>query len=245
MIAIAGRGNVGSHLAKAFSAVTDMIEIDPRLREAELPANADLIIIAVSDSAIAEVAGRFAAALPERAGKVPVLAHTSGSVPIDALEAWPGPKGVIYPMQTFSKGRALDYSDIPFFIEGDCAATESMLIDTARLVSGKIKVADSRRRGVLHLGAVFACNFANALWGIADDILKEEGYCIQDLLPLIGETAAKLEEMSPAEAQTGPAVRGDFNVMARQEEELKERPLEAEVYRLLSQVIINAKDNTK
>lgn len=243
-VAIVGRGNVGSHLARAFAPVADVITLDPHQPQVHLAADADFIILAVSDSAVADVAGRIADLWPaeeqSRAINVsrPVMAHTSGSVSVDTISAWPGARGVLYPLQTFSKDRELNYSTIPFFIEGDTPATETALAALAGLISKSIRHADSDHRAILHLGAVFACNFANALWGIADDILSRGGYTIQDMLPLIGETMAKLETMSPRQAQTGPAARGDLEVIARQEKALEGLPVEREVYRLLTEVIM-------
>lgn len=247
-VAVVGRGNVGSHLGRAFTDVADVITLDPHQPQVMLAADADFIILAVSDSAVAEVAehitGLWAPEDEPGAEYVsrPVMVHTSGSMSADALSVWPGARGVLYPLQTFSKDRGLDYSRIPFFIEGDTPDTEEALAGLARLISKTIRHADSERRAILHLGAVFACNFANALWDIADEILSEGGYTVRDMLPLIEETVAKLETLTPRQAQTGPAARGDMGVIERQEKALVRRPVDRAVYKLLTEVIMKHKD---
>ncbi|MDE7159962.1 MAG: DUF2520 domain-containing protein [Muribaculaceae bacterium] len=238
-VAIVGRGRVGSHLSRAFGAVAQVTQVNPHSPEDTLPENVDYIIIAVSDDAIGEVAGRMTELwrAGKGSGKFPIMAHTSGSVPMGALSIWPGETGVLYPLQTFSKDRELNYNDIPFFIEGSAPETAEALENLARLVTGNVHGADSELRAGVHLAAVFACNFANALWTISDDILRQQGYSIRDMLPLIRETVEKLESLPPREAQTGPAARGDREVMARQERALAANPRLSEIYRLLSDYI--------
>lgn len=230
-VVLLGQGNVAYHLAQAFSLCggCEVIHIDSHQPEL-VPADADFVIIAVSDAAVGEVA----AGLPETRG---VVAHTSGSVPAAVLSA-PGRRiGVLYPLQTFSRDRALDYSAVPFWTEGDTPETEAALQDLARRVSTHVAHADSERRRGLHLAAVFACNFVNGLWDVADSLLRRCGSDLSVLRPLIAETLAKLDSLSPAEAQTGPAVRGDVAVMRRHMEMLSDDPRLRDVYGLLSDLI--------
>ena len=98
-------------------------------------------------------------------------------------------------------------------------------------------MADSQQRAQLHLAAVFACNFANHMCTLADDLLKEAGLPFEDLLPLIDETTAKLHDMPPAEAQTGPARRGDKKIQQQHIEKLDDA--KARIYQLISDSIYN------
>lgn len=236
-IAVIGRGNVATHLMKALSPVAETVQVSPRTLE-ELPADADIYMISVSDDAIGEVEGK----LPELNG---IVAHTSGSVPMDILRSENRRIGVVYPMQTFSKTKPLQYDRIPFFIEGDSEETTELLEKIPALIGARSVRAGSELRKRIHISSVFACNFANHLWAIADDILREAGLDFEILRPLLEETIDKTSYLSPAEGQTGPAVRGDRKVMdshiAALESEGRER--EAEIYRILSDNINRYREN--
>ena len=164
-------------------------------------AEADIYLIAVSDRAVAEAA----ASLPIPAGAV--VAHTAGSVPLEALPGQPVRRAVFYPLQTFTKGREVDFSQIPVFLETD---------DEALRLSRTVIWADSACRAKAHLAAVFACNFVNHMYAVAERIAGSAGLPFDVLKPLIAQTAAKaLDAASPADVQTGPAVRNDTGTRAR------------------------------
>lgn len=211
--------------AIAMAAGCDFVEMGNEV------AQADLYIIAVSDRAVAEVAE--AMELSEEA----IVVHTAGSVELSALGR--GRRGVFYPFQTFTAGRAIDLSDVPIFIEGSDEATTAALEAFAEQLSSKVYRADSHRRREIHLSGVWACNFVNALYGVAADVLHErEGLSFEVLQPLILETAHKAAEaVHPAAVQTGPARRGDSEVMARHEAMLTDKPELQEIYRLISEEI--------
>jgi predicted short-subunit dehydrogenase-like oxidoreductase (DUF2520 family) len=211
--------------AIAMAAGCDFVEMGDEV------AQADLYIIAVSDRAVAEVAE--AMELSEEA----IVVHTAGSVELSALGR--GRRGVFYPFQTFTAGRAIDLSDVPIFIEGSDEATTAALEAFAEQLSSKVYRADSHRRREIHLSGVWACNFVNALYGVAADVLHErEGLSFEVLQPLILETAHKAAEaVHPAVVQTGPARRGDSEVMARHEAMLTDKPELQEIYRLISEEI--------
>ena len=251
-ISIVGTGNVATHLYKALSEIPtsvcgngthdqaipsapDITLVNSRTLEG-LPDHSDVILIAVKDDAITEVAARVS-------GKASILAHTSGSIPIEALKGYAENYGVFYPLQTFSKDKELDYKEIPFFIEGSSKSAADMLTSLASLISKNVYEADSDKRKRLHIAAVFACNFANHLVGIADDILKENGMDYTMLLPLLKETIGKLYLLPPSMAQTGPAVRNDTTVMKAHEEMLTDNPEYLGIYRALSQSIIDQHAN--
>ena len=145
-----------------------------------------------------------------------------------------GLHGVIYPMQTFSKERPVDFSQIPVFIEANTPAALSVARSLAQSVSTRVTELSSDQRRYLHLSAVFACNFANHCYALAAQILEQHGLSFDVMLPLIDETAAKVHTMHPADAQTGPAVRFDENVINAHLQLLDVQPRLQEVYSLLS-----------
>lgn len=250
-VAILGRGNVASHLKRALSPLApdiETIQCDPH-RPGETPADADFVIIAVSDSAIPGVAS----GLPS--GLKGIVVHTSGSVPMSTLKvvskshqeadrvdevrrSSSDPRiGVLYPLMTLSKDKEIDYTRLPLLTEGDSPETLKAIDSLASLITRQVSHADSDDRARLHLGAVFACNFTNLMCRIASDLLVERGLDLQMLLPLVEETVAKLRTMDPREAQTGPASRGDTEVMRRQYEVLASHPDYRDIYALLSHAI--------
>jgi len=198
----------------------------------EIRPEADVYIFALKDTVLEEVASK----MPHNKG---LWVHTSGSMPMNLFAPYKESYGVLYPLQTFSKTKEVDFSLIPFFLEGSNEKVLDNLERMVNILSPFIYWVDSEKRKRLHLAAVFACNFTNHLYSIADEIIRETGIPFSVLLPLIQETAAKVQELSPLEAQTGPAVRYDQNIINRQIEMLKDHPEFQEIYRLLSQSIFH------
>nr|WP_302151760.1 Rossmann-like and DUF2520 domain-containing protein [uncultured Alistipes sp.] len=247
-VVIVGSGNVAEALARALPASgAELCQVFARNRERgprvaalggttwtadpDRLVEADLYLIAVSDRAVGEVAASLR--LPDGA----VAAHTAGSVPLDALEAFPR-RAVIYPLQTFTAGRAVDFARVPLFLEASDKGTYQAVERFARRLSSQLYPADSKRRGILHLAGVLACNFVNALYAAGERTLAREGLPFEALRPLIAETAAKaLAAPSPAAVQTGPAVRGDLPTLERHRVLLAEEPLLLEIYNLMSRYI--------
>lgn len=247
-VVIVGSGNVAEALARALPASgAEFCQVFARNRgrgprvaalggttwtaDPDRLAEADLYLIAVSDRAVGEVAASLR--LPDGA----VAAHTAGSVPLDALEAFPR-RAVIYPLQTFTAGRAVDFARVPLFLEASDKGTYQAVERFARRLSSQLYPADSKRRGILHLAGVLACNFVNALYAAGERTLAREGLPFEALRPLIAETAAKaLAAPSPAAVQTGPAVRGDLPTLERHRALLAEEPLLLEIYNLMSRYI--------
>ena len=232
-IQIIGRGNVASHLAKALSPHVKAEIVNPHTLEG-LNQDTPLTIISVTDDAIQEAAHRIS-------GKSGIVCHTSGSKPMQLLEGTAEHIGVFYPMQTFSKNVALDYSEIPFFIEGDCPETAGTLKSVASLISGNVRECTSQSRRLLHIAAVFCCNFPNHLYAIASEILKDEEMDLSVMLPLIKESAGKIiNGNEPSKVQTGPAARNDRRTIAGHMEYLQEHhPDYADLYARLSESIIH------
>ena len=247
-VVVVGSGNVAESVAMAVAdsfalelkqvvarnavraeAVAQMAGCDwcSDLGEAE---DADLYIIAVSDRAVADVA----ASLRCREGSVVV--HTAGSVEMDALGD--GNRGVLYPFQTFTAGRRVDFSAVPLFVEGSDTATQEHIYGVAQLLSRRVYRLGYERRREIHLTGVLSCNFVNALYAMAADRLSEHADLPFDVLrPLIEETARKAVEADhPRHVQTGPAVRGDRSVAERHMAMLGEGD-KSEIYKLLTEYI--------
>lgn len=145
--------------------------------------------------------------------------------------------GVLYPMQTFSKQRIVDFKVIPCFIEASDVSAKSILQQLCDSISDRVYELSSDNRKYLHLAAVFACNFVNHCYEISSGILNKNDIPFDVMLPLIDETAKKVHEMKPKDAQTGPAVRYDENVISRQMQLLNGTPLNKEIYQLMSKSI--------
>lgn len=192
----------------------------------DLPA-ADLYLVAVKDDALPEVAQQL------KVGSG-IVAHTCGSMDMDVLQNTSGSYGVLYPLQTFSKTRAVDISQVPFCIEGCDEETTSKLDFIARSISSNVHFINSEQRRVLHVAAVFACNFTNHMYALAENILQQRHIPFNILLPLIEETAAKVKDHSPHEAQTGPAARGDQGIIQKHIELLKDNETVQAIYKLVS-----------
>lgn len=194
-------------------------------------ADADFYIIAVSDRAVAEVAESL------RRPEGSIVVHTAGSVSIEALGE--GLCGVLYPFQTFTRGRRVAFQEVPLFIEGCNADVEQRIRDFADMLSMRVYCADSVRRREVHLAGVLACNFVNALYSMAADRLAQSEELPFDVLcPLIEETARKaVEAEHPRRVQTGPAVRGDRAVAERHIAMLDGEPLKQDIYKMLDEYI--------
>lgn len=226
-VVIIGSGNVAESLAQAVAkSGLQLVQVFARnavraqevarlagcgwaARSEEL-AEADIYLLAVSDRAVAEVAA--ALPIPEQAA----VAHTAGSVPLEALPAKFARRAVFYPLQTFTQGRRVDFSELPVFIEASTPALQAELETFARRIARQVFYAGSARRAQLHLAAVFVCNFVNHMYAVGERLMNDAELDFALLKPLIAETAAKaLDAASPAAVQTGPAVRGDRSTQER------------------------------
>lgn len=198
----------------------------------QLDRTADLYLIAVSDRAVGEVASQLP--IPEGA----IVAHTAGSVPLEALPERFERRAVFYPMQTFTRGREVDFAQIPIFLEASSPAWGAELEAAARALSRHVIWADSAQRAKVHLAAVFACNFANHMYTIGEEVVRSAGLDFGVLKALIAETAAKAcDARSPRDVQTGPAVRNDLPTLERHLRLLDEKPALQEIYQQISKNI--------
>ena len=172
---------------------------------------ADAYIISIKDDAIAGVIDQLAEGRAEA-----VFIHTAGSVSIDIIARRVSHAAVLYPMQSFTKGRNLDFATIPCFIEATDSKAQNCVTELAESISHEIHPLSSEARKKMHLAAVFASNLANHCYRIAEKIATKEGLDFKLFTPLILETAQKALLMSPRQAQTGPMVRNDVQVMQMQ-----------------------------
>ena len=229
-VAMIGRGRVATHMSKALlKAGNGVVSVNSRTLE-ELPQDADVYIIAVKDSALQDVIRQLTNLLKTK-NDAPLIVHTAGSMPLSVFEGYAENGGVFYPMQTFSMEREVDFREIPLFIEGK----DKRIRELAESISEHVYELSSDDRKYLHLAAVFACNFANHCYTLAAEVLEKKGLPFDVMLPLVDETARKVHELHPKEAQTGPAIRGDKNVMAAQAALLDSR-MKA-IYTLMSESI--------
>ena len=198
-ILVVGTGNVGTHLYNAFSKVDNINVIQINSRKLDTIHKVDITIIAVSDDAIAEVSSKI---------DNDFVVHTSGSVSLNNLKN-KHRKGVFYMLQTFSKDKEIDFSEVPFCLEAENEKDYQLLETLAKLIGKKTFSINSEQRKTLHVAAVFVNNFTNHLYKIGNDICNKNNVPFEILQPLIKETASKIVELSPEKAQTGPAVRND------------------------------------
>ncbi|HLA55124.1 MAG TPA: Rossmann-like and DUF2520 domain-containing protein [Flavobacterium sp.] len=245
-VSIIGSGNVAQHLMKAFAksgavdllqvfsrkpeTISDLISADKIIDDFNALSQADLYIIAVTDSAIAAVSQQ----LPFT-GRLVV--HTSGSLSADALDS-KNRRGVFYPLQTFTKNKDVDFKMIPICLETENKSDYEVLEHVAKTISGNVFPIDSTQRKALHVAAVFVNNFTNHLYKIANDICTENNVPFDILKPLIAETADKVMVLSPKEAQTGPAKRNDTNTIDAHLAFLSNGNLQP-IYKILTQSIID------
>lgn len=256
-ISFIGAGNLATHLAKALyfaghdiievysrtmesaSALASIVEASPTDNVETLGRDADIYILALKDSVLSDIIPPLCHGREDA-----VFAHTAGSVSIDVFKGYARRYGVIYPMQTFSKSRYVDFSVIPVFLEASDTDTLHTLESLATSVSDDVRLLDSPSRRYLHLAAVFACNFANHCYALAADMVEKSGMTFDCLLPLIDETARKVHQLPPHKAQTGPAVRFDRNVIDAQSHMLDSSPIAQQIYNIMSESIHQkSKDN--
>ena len=247
-VSIIGTGNVATHLATALRAsgvtinqvfgrnqnnlnsLAKKVSANPISSLLELDTeNVDAIIISVKDDVIEEVANQLTTSNA-------IFAHTSGTVGIEALKNHQN-RGVFYPLQTFSKSKEMDLSDIPFCIEGNDRSTKLSLLNLATVLSNDVRFVDSNTRKSLHIAAVFASNFSNHMLAISDKLLKESGQDLSILKPLVTETISKAFSSNPVQSQTGPAVRDDQEVIQHHLAQLENEPLQKDIYALISESI--------
>lgn len=229
-ITIVGTGNVACNLQHAFRLNGVSVNMVTSREGLDSLPEADVFIYAVRDEALAQVVAQVHA--PQA-----LHVHTSGTMPLSVFGADKPHAGVLYFFQSFSKARLIDdFRSIPVFIEGSTLDDVTAIYTLAQTLTSHIYETTQAERERLHVAGVFANNFSNLMYSIAADLLQNTTIPFQVLLPLIDQTAAKVHTLSPREAQTGPARRGDTAVMQHHLSLLSSEQ-EREVYRLLSAMI--------
>lgn len=200
----------------------------------KLSTDASVYIIAIKDDAIEAVAKQLKL-------KDKIVVHTSGSVSVNVLKNCSKNYGVFYPLQTFSKSKTAEFKTIPICIEASNTSTSTTLQYFAKSISGNVQKVNSDQRKKIHLAAVFACNFSNHMYAIAEALLKKDKLSFELLKPLIEETAGKIKDNHPKDVQTGPAMRKDKKTMEAHLKLLsKEKDLQ-KIYSILSESIMKIK----
>lgn len=245
-VTLIGAGNVAQHLISTFLTATgiEIVQVYSRNSTTVIPGigvdkivsnysdlkEADVYIIAVSDDAIASVSSQ----LPFENR---LVVHTSGAAPLDALND-NNRKGIFYPLQTFTKGKQVDFKTIPMCLETVEPHDYFIVENVARAISDDVHAINSHQRKALHVAAVFVNNFTNYLYQLGHEICIENHVPFDILKPLILETAEKLLTLSPKEAQTGPAKRHDVSTIQAHESFLSNEN-QSTIYKILTQSIQN------
>lgn len=246
-VVLIGAGHMAHHLGRALkrsnNKLVKLINRTPENGErlafelgcafstdlSDIPAEAEVVIIAVKDDAIKQVADQISCSGI-------IVSHTSGSIPMSALESSSDKIGVFYPLQTMHMDTEVDMTEVPFCIEGNSKWNEGVLLELARSISENVQVLSSEQRKISHVAAVFACNFTNHFYALSEEILEKNGMSLDILKPLIKKTAANIVTNPPKSLQTGPAKRKDAKVMQEHMEMLS--PELKKIYSDVSESII-------
>ena len=251
-ISLIGAGRVATHLGRVLlkrgheivqvysrdvnhaEALASGISADAVSEIAQLNTDIDLAIIAVSDQAISQVIEQLSNVL-----KDVLIVHTSGSTNLSVLTQYHSRSGVFYPLQTFSLEREVDWANTPLFVEAVESQDLKFLNTLAQSLSQRVYQYDSEQRLSLHLAAVFACNFSNYCYDMAKQVVDAKQVDFSLLYPLILETAKKATEYDPSQVQTGPAMRGDQNILNMHQQMLVDSGREdlQQCYQMMSEQI--------
>jgi predicted short-subunit dehydrogenase-like oxidoreductase (DUF2520 family) len=251
--AIIGSGNVATHFAIALDknghqvlqvysrgftnaqTLAQKVGANAITRLSQIHSSVEVIIIAVNDDAISIVLNDLNTYFPQ---KNPIIIHTSGTLPITILSATAKNYGVLYPLQTLSKNVEINFLNVPIAVEANNEETQQTLLQIANSISNLVYTINSHQRKTLHIAAVFACNFTNYFYAIADNLLQQNHLNFDMLKPLIVETVNKILTNSPQQVQTGPAQRNDKGTMNNHLSALSQHPQYQLLYKLISDGIV-------
>lgn len=226
---------VYSRTEQSAKILADRLSVSYTTSIDQLMQGADVYIISLTDTALSQLAPQIVQVCGDA-----LIVHTAGSLNMDVLSC--ARRGVLYPMQTFSLERIVDFQQVPVFIEASTPADLQLLRSISESISSSVYTLSSDDRQRLHIAAVFCCNFTNHCYSIADSLLSQMGVPFSVMLPLIDETAQKVHFMAPRIGQTGPAVRGDKVVTNRHQEMLKDNPDWQRIYEIMSRDIEKEKN---
>lgn len=200
--------------------------------EPDFPDSTDVIIVAVPDHKLLSVLNTL------KCKPGTIVAHTAGSFGLEVFSEIIEHQGVFYPLQTFTKGRNVNFRKVPLLIEASDSITSATLDEIAKSICDKVYFTDADHRKMLHLAAVFVSNFTNHLLTLGKEVSQKAGYQFEILEPLIAETISKAIAIGPENSQTGPAIRNDRNTMEKQIDLLSFSPELQELYKVVTQSII-------
>jgi len=248
-----GAGNVSTHISRHFLSAGHRIScVYSRTEKSanqlagelgvpgtsiitEVPADADFYIVAVPDRAIRETAGQFRHCRG-------IWLHTAGATSMSSFEEIFEHHGVLYPLQSLSRSRPLEPSQVPCLVEGSSPELTATLMKLASSVYDSVVAVDSETRLAIHLAAVFANNFSNHMVHIAEQLMTAKDVDPEVLLPLLQETLEKIKAVGPASGQTGPAIRGDRETMDKHTELLRDHPEWEKLYTFISRDIQRSRE---
>ena len=248
-IAVIGTGNLAFHICNVLKKEgfnlqliigrnkTKVAEIGKKFKVSYtnqislIPENIDLIFVCVKDDAVEEVIKSIKTDVSNR-----IIIHTSGSLAIDVIKKKTKNAGVFYPVFSFNKNRNVNFKKIPVLIETSKGKAQQTISKMAQIITDNVISVNSEQRKKIHLAAVISNNFVNYLYTVAEDFLKENKLPFNLLVPLITDAALRLQDNQPSKMQTGPALRGDKNILNKHLEMLKNKEI-IKIYTLLSKQI--------
>jgi predicted short-subunit dehydrogenase-like oxidoreductase (DUF2520 family) len=203
------------------------------------PDSTDIIIVAVPDHRLKGVLETI------RCRTDALIAHTAGSFGLDVFPEQVNHRGIMYPLQTFSVGRDVSFLDLPFFLEASDEHSSEILKNMVNSIGGEVHFVDTVSRKMLHLAAIFVCNFTNHMITEGKRISDRAGFSFEVLKPLINETISKALAIGPDNAQTGPAIRNDSNTIEKHLDLLSFSPELQNLYKEITGSIVEYyKDKT-
>ena len=260
-IAIVGPGRLGSALAMALrKAGYSIAGIQSRnsaastRRASKLAAmvgsrviswpsrfNADVVWFCVPDREIANV-GREWAAPGEWKGKIAF--HSSGALSsqeLDPLRQRGAAVASVHPLMTFVRKSTPSLSGVAFGIEGDAAAVR-MARRIVRDLQGEAFLISRKNKAAYHAWGAFASPLLIALLVAAEQVARAAGLSTaaarKKMLPILRQTLSNYAKFGPAEAFSGPIVRGDSEVVGQHLTALKKVREARKVYAALAQVAL-------
>lgn len=254
-IVMFGAGNLAFHLAEALHKsgyrivqvysrtednarkLADMVNAKPITNYNEFDPTADILIFALNDTVLFEFISKI-----QFSGQLAL--HTSGSLSMDIFKGKADHYGVLYPLQTFSKFRKVNFYEVPLFIEAGNPKDLANLQMFASSLGARTLHADSSQRRQIHLAAVFASNFVNHMYSLGGQLAKKSGFSFDVLKPIILETALKaVESGEPVACQTGPAFRRNIEIMAKHLEMMPDSSNMQKIYTFVSNSIVEMHHN--
>ena len=243
-IILLGAGNVGHHLSKAFNKSTeiDLVQwysrdnskvsyndIDTEIiNDLSKIKSADIYVISISDSYVGEISEKLN--VSEK-----LVVHTSGSLDLSIIDS-KNRRGVFYPLQTLSKNKEIELAKVPICIESENNKDLVLLETISKYIGCKTYKIDYNQRKILHLAAIFSNNFVNHMFTIAKEILDDKNLDFNILKPLINETVDKIHKLDPENAQTGPAIRNNNEIILNHIKTLKKDD-HKKLYELMTKLI--------